>query len=185
MKGKHAKGRRVYIAWEEEDESSSSSSDSISNDEYFNLCLMEHDKIEDSEVYTFDPKFKPSYKELSKDFSEMYAYTLNTFKKISIRRKLISKLEKEINDLNSALDSLNEGHTSLVVESFIKFGHKENGYVTYGDNIRGKILGENVVGNPSTITIEGVLLVKGLKHSLLSVSQLYGKGYYIVFDTLS
>lgn len=68
---------------------------------------------------------------------------------------------------------------------FIKFGHKESGHVTYGDNTCDKILGEGVVGNPSIITIEGVLLVKGIKHNLLSVTQSCDKGYYIVFDTLS
>ena len=60
------------------------------------------------------------------------------------------------------------GDTSIL----IKFDEKENGHVTYGDNTRGKILGEDVVGNPSTITIEGMLLVNGLKHNLLRLSQL-------------
>lgn len=39
--------------------------------------------------------------------------------------------------------------------------------------------------NLSTITIKGVLFVKGLKHDLLSISQLYKKWYSIVFNTLS
>lgn len=59
---------------------------------------------------------------------------------------------------------------------FIKFYEKESGHVTYGDNTRGKILGEGVVGNPPTIPIECVLLVKCPKHNLLSVSQLCDKG---------
>lgn len=67
---------------------------------------------------------------------------------------------------------------------FIKFDHKENNYVTYGENTRGKIL-EGAVGNPSITTIESVLLVKGLKHNLLSVSKSWDKGYFIVFDTLN
>lgn len=41
------------------------------------------------------------------------------------------------------------------------------------------------MGNQSTITIENMLLVKGLKHNLLSIDQLCDKGYSIVFDTLS
>lgn len=68
---------------------------------------------------------------------------------------------------------------------FITIDHKESSQTTYGDNTKSKILGEGVMVNPSTITIEGVLLVKGLKHNLLTVSQLCDKGYSIVFDTLS
>lgn len=40
-----------------------------------------------------------------------------------------------------------------------------------------KILGECIVGNLSTITIEGALLVKGVKNNLLSIIQLCDKGY--------
>ena len=36
--------------------------------------------------------------------------------------------------------------------------------------------------NPST-SIENVLLVNGLKHSLLSVSQLCDKGFWVLFDS--
>lgn len=38
------------------------------------------------------------------------------------------------------------------------------------------------MGNPSTITIDDVLYVKGIKHNLLSISQLCNKGYSITFD---
>lgn len=48
-----------------------------------------------------------------------------------------------------------------------------------------KNLGECIMRNSSTITIEGVLLVKGLKHNLLSVSQLCDNRYSIVFYTLN
>lgn len=68
---------------------------------------------------------------------------------------------------------------------FIKFNEKESGHVTYGDNTKGKIVGEGIVRNPSTITIENILLVKGLKHNFLSITQSCDKGYYVVFDMLS
>lgn len=55
---------------------------------------------------------------MSKAFSEMH---VDAFKKNSLQRKLISNLEKEINDLNSALYSLKENHASLVVESFSSY----------------------------------------------------------------
>lgn len=68
---------------------------------------------------------------------------------------------------------------------FIMFDHKENAHVTYEENTRGKILGESVAWNPSPVNIEGILLVKGLKHNLLNVSKLCIKGNSIVFDTMS
>ena len=37
---------------------------------------------------------------------------------------------------------------------FIKFDEKKSRHVTYGDNTKGKYLGEGIVANPSTITIE-------------------------------
>lgn len=79
---------------------------------------MTHKKSGHSEVYSFDPEVKPSYKKLSKAFSEMHADALDAFNKISLQIKLISKLENKINDLNNALDSLKEEHASLVDGSF-------------------------------------------------------------------
>lgn len=81
-KGKSTKGRRAYITWEEEDESSSSYSCSSSNDECVNLCLIAWKKNEDSHVYTFDLESNLSYRELPKEFDDMYVDSLNVFKKI-------------------------------------------------------------------------------------------------------
>ena len=48
---------------------------------------------------------------------------------------------------------------------------------------KGKIAGVGKIGtNPST-SIENVLLVDGLKHSLLSVCQLCDKGFLVSFDS--
>jgi len=55
-------------------------------------------------------------------------------------------------------------------------------YVTYGDNNRGRILGIGDIGEIDKVIIKDVLLVKGLKHSLLSISQLCNKGYKITFE---
>nr|KYP45507.1 hypothetical protein KK1_032918 [Cajanus cajan] len=60
---------------------------------------------------------------------------------------------------------------------------KNEGFVTYGDNNKGRILGHGNIGNSSSLTlIENVLLVDGLKHNLLSISQLSDKGFIIEFD---
>nr|KYP31534.1 hypothetical protein KK1_048081 [Cajanus cajan] len=59
---------------------------------------------------------------------------------------------------------------------------KNEGFVTYGDNKKGKILGCGNIGNSSSSTlIENVLLVERLKHNLLSISQLSDKGFKIEF----
>nr|KYP31345.1 Retrovirus-related Pol polyprotein from transposon TNT 1-94 [Cajanus cajan] len=60
---------------------------------------------------------------------------------------------------------------------------KNEGFVTYGDNNKRRILGHGNIGNSSSLTlIENVLLVEGLKHNLLSISQLSDKGFKIEFD---
>ena len=59
---------------------------------------------------------------------------------------------------------------------------KNGGTVTFGDNGKGEILGYGNVGTGSITLIENVLLVYGLKHNLLSISQLCDKGYEVEFD---
>ena len=57
-----------------------------------------------------------------------------------------------------------------------------NRFVTYGDNNRGRILGVGDIGSKNKVIIKDVLLVEGLKHSLLSISQLCNRGYKITFE---
>ena len=59
---------------------------------------------------------------------------------------------------------------------------KKGGTVIFGDNNKGKVIGTGIVGNISKPLIENVLLVSGLKHNLLSISQLCDKSYKIVFE---
>jgi len=59
---------------------------------------------------------------------------------------------------------------------------KPAGFVTYGDNNRGTILGVGDIGSDNKVIIKDVLLVEGLKHSLLSISQLCDRGYKITFE---
>ena len=61
---------------------------------------------------------------------------------------------------------------------------KDGGFVTFGDNGKGKIIGIGSIGKNSSTSIENVLLVKGLKHNLLSISQLCDKGCKVVFESL-
>jgi len=50
---------------------------------------------------------------------------------------------------------------------FAKLELKEKGFVTYGDNNKGRILENGVIGNGSSFNIKNVLLVEGLKHNLI------------------
>ena len=59
---------------------------------------------------------------------------------------------------------------------------KDGGFVTFGDNSKGKIIGIGNVGKESSPMIENVLLVDGLKHNLLSISQLCDKENKVIFD---
>jgi len=79
------------------------------------------------------------------------------------------------------LDSGCSKHMIGDSSQLINIKWKPVGYVTYGDNNRGKILGVGDIGRNNRVIIEDVFLVKGLKHSLLSISQLCDKGYKITF----
>jgi len=50
------------------------------------------------------------------------------------------------------------------------------------DNNRGRILDVGVIRGDDDVIIKDVLLVEGLKHNLLSISQLCDKGYKITFE---
>ena len=67
---------------------------------------------------------------------------------------------------------------------FITIMPKEDGgSVTFGDNCQGKIVGIGKIQINSTTFIDNVLHVKGLKHNLISISQLCDKGYTVSFST--
>ena len=67
---------------------------------------------------------------------------------------------------------------------FITIEPKEDGgVVTFGDNGQGKIVDISKIQINSTTFIDNVLYVKGLKHNLISISQLCDKRYTISFDT--
>jgi len=66
---------------------------------------------------------------------------------------------------------------------FIHISPKNNEHVTYRDSNKGKILGVGKVGTNRFTSVENVLLVDGLKHSLLSIHQLCDKGFLVSFDS--
>ena len=73
-------------------------------------------------------------------------------------------------------------HMTGNIQLLSSFQNKDGGTVTFGDNNKGKVIGVGSVSNPNKPIIDNVLLVNGLKHNLLSISQLCDKGYKIVFE---
>jgi len=58
---------------------------------------------------------------------------------------------------------------------------KPEGFVAYGDNNWGRILGVGDIEGDDDVIIKDVLLEDGLKHNLLSISQLCDKCNKITF----
>ena len=58
---------------------------------------------------------------------------------------------------------------------------KKGGKVIFGDNAKGKIIGIGQVCKKDSTYIKNILLVDGLKHNILSVSQLCDKGNIMTF----
>ena len=66
---------------------------------------------------------------------------------------------------------------------FLSISFKQEGHVTYGDNNKGRILGRGSIRDKDILVIHDVLYVEGLKHNLLSISQLCDKGYQVMFKS--
>ncbi|PKU84404.1 Retrovirus-related Pol polyprotein from transposon TNT 1-94 [Dendrobium catenatum] len=64
---------------------------------------------------------------------------------------------------------------------FVVLESRTGGKVTLGDNTTKKVVGAGIIGNSKNLMIENVLLVDGLKHKLLSISQLCDKGFIVQF----
>src|ERR1044072_7356675 len=62
---------------------------------------------------------------------------------------------------------------------------KPGGVVGFGGNQKGKIIGSGTIGNCKCPSIKNVLLVEGLMHNLLSISQLADNGYDVIFNQKS
>lgn len=75
------------------------------------------------------------------------------------------------------LDSGCSHHMTGDKAMFSTISPKDGGYVTFGDNAKGKIVGEGKVGKAPNPTIDEVLLVNGLSQidvlSLMKMSVLY------------
>src|SRR3954463_11904697 len=62
---------------------------------------------------------------------------------------------------------------------------KSVGEVKFGGDQKGKIISSGTISTGNSPSISNVLLVKGLAHNLLSISQLSDNGYDIIFNQKS
>ena len=80
------------------------------------------------------------------------------------------------------LDSGCSRHMTGRRHMFQSLEFNPGGQVGFGGDQRGKIIGSGTVGNGNLPSISNVLLVDGLMHNLLSISQLSDNGYDIIFN---
>ena len=67
-------------------------------------------------------------------------------------------------------------------DQFVTQETKEERVVTFSDNSKGHIIRiDKIRITPSTF-IENILYVRGLKHNLISINQLYDKGFKVSFE---
>jgi hypothetical protein len=120
---RNLRGRRAYIAWEEEEVTSNTSH--AENKDEDDLCFMGQTKKAKNEVIFSDSDFdsysdfKPTYKDLQDSIEEMHAESLNAFEKLIGQKKSILKLESEISKLKEAFESLKDKHALLVNEKTV------------------------------------------------------------------
>nr|CAN82044.1 hypothetical protein VITISV_020597 [Vitis vinifera] len=92
---------------------------------------------------------------------------------------------EEKRDLDSKNDKwfLDSGYSRYMTGDESKFAFltkRKGGHVTFGDNAKGRIIGQCNIDTSSLI--ESVLLVDGLKHNLLSIVILCDKGFKVIFE---
>ncbi|XP_050896005.1 uncharacterized protein LOC127102702 [Lathyrus oleraceus] len=186
-RGHHKKSstsRRSYVACASVSDSSSDES-FTSSVESSRICLMASGrKKKQVSPSKHDLTSDLSYSKLQDAFYNLHREALNAFKKLASHEKIFLKLEAKVECLESTkkmwyLDSGCSRHMTGDIPLFIDFVPKKKGFFTYGDNNKRAILGKGSVGNPSSTTISDVMLVDGLKHNLLSISQLCDKGYFL------
>lgn len=95
---------------------------------------------------------------------------------------LQTSLATELKHRSWYLDSGCSQHMTGRRHMFKSLELKPEGTVGFGGNQKGKITGFGTIGNGSLPSIHNVLLVKGLMHNLLSISQLSDNGYDIIFN---
>nr|AAR96003.1 retrotransposon-like protein [Musa acuminata] len=168
------------------DDSSASEEEESNTEQVAHYALMaigeeEHDSL----ISNFD-KLKTEYHDSLAPYIK--CHDIETLQKENLLLKdTLKKFERhtpsQARSKRWYLDSGCSRHMTGDPSQFSKLTSIDEGYVTFGDNNKGKIIGKGTIGNKSNFFIEDVLLVDGLKHNLLSISQLCDKGYIVKFES--
>ena len=67
-------------------------------------------------------------------------------------------------------------------DQFVTLETKEGGVVTFRDNGKGHIVGIGKIQITPLTFLKNILYVRGLKHNLISISQLCDKGFKVSFE---
>jgi len=81
------------------------------------------------------------------------------------------------------VDSGYSRHMTDEKSNFLSLAATQEGSVAFGNGKSGTIIGIGKIGEPLSNSIEDLYLVDGLKHNLLSVSQLCNKDNPVVFTS--
>ena len=84
-------------------------------------------------------------------------------------------------DKKWVVDSRCSRHISGEKQIFTKIDPFDGGHIKFGNNATGKVVGIGEIGKD--FKFDHMLLVKGLKHNLLSVSQICDNGCRVTFDS--
>ena len=68
-------------------------------------------------------------------------------------------------------------------EVFVTLRMKEGRIMTFGDDVKGHIIGIGKIQIILQTCLENVLYVLGLKHNLISISQLCDRAYKVSFES--
>ncbi|GAV82103.1 hypothetical protein CFOL_v3_25556, partial [Cephalotus follicularis] len=92
-------------------------------------------------------------------------------------------LKAKSKDSNWYMDSGCSNHMTGDKDQFIFLKPKDGGNVTFGNNSKEEIEGIGTISNKSSTTIENICYVSGLKHNLLSISQLCDKDFRVILES--
>ncbi|XP_058003997.1 uncharacterized protein LOC131180662 [Hevea brasiliensis] len=190
---KKFKKKAIKATWDE----SSDSEDEEIGDQVAQICFMVMEE-NSNEVTLNDDVVEFSYDERVNAFKVMNDELELSHKRNKLLKSELASLRKD-NETSSKvclkssklerkwyLDSGCSRHMTRNSNLFLSLEKKdEGGQVTFGDNGKGKIMGIGKVGKENSPILDKELLVDGLKHNLLSVSQLCDKGYRVVFESKS
>ncbi|RDX73322.1 hypothetical protein CR513_47096, partial [Mucuna pruriens] len=95
-------------------------------------------------------------------------------------KRICLKIERK--HLSWYLDSGYSCHMTGERSMFQDLRTKIRGWVTFRGNLKDKIVGVGRISKHSFPSIDNVLFVEGLKHNLLSTSQLCDSGYNVSFN---